>query len=257
MAEPSTKSPLRESNSQATEAGPPSHERRKMPMNAFNLWCRTARIRLTARYPRVHYRDVGRILGYEWHHLADAEKRPFIEEAQRLKAKYVAEHFRHKYAERKEKELLQNQGFQSVPETPMPSGARPSSNTSAVPQGKENHPCLNSSPSGSCSPRQSGAMQNLVLSNSHIQSLPSYGNNSLHYNHAMPSIQSHVSSSATNNPTPPNTQQSSTTMDRGMDVSVVGKESISSTTPVRPCSQCLFPGEIEDMIAVYLPLDDD
>ncbi|XP_044128772.1 transcription factor SOX-21-like [Bufo gargarizans] len=75
----------------------------KRPMNAFMVWSSEERKRVSALHPKMHNSEISRRLGEVWRGLAEEERRPYREQAKRLRELHAREHPGYKYAPRKKK----------------------------------------------------------------------------------------------------------------------------------------------------------
>ncbi|XP_052008545.1 transcription factor Sox-17-alpha-A-like [Xyrauchen texanus] len=92
-----------ESSCSSPEAKSAAETRVRRPLNAFIIWTKEERRRLAQLNPDLENTDLSKILGKTWKSMSLAEKRPYMQEAERLRIQHTIDYPNYKYRPRRRK----------------------------------------------------------------------------------------------------------------------------------------------------------
>ncbi|NXO91060.1 SOX3 factor, partial [Certhia brachydactyla] len=232
-------------------------DRVKRPMNAFMVWSRGQRRKMAQENPKMHNSEISKRLGADWKLLSDAEKRPSIDEAKRLRAVHMKEYPDYKYRPRRKTKTLLKKDKYSLPGNLLaPGGGNAVSSPVGVGQRIDTYAHMNGWTNGAYSLMQDqlGYSQHPGMNSPQLQQMHRYDMTGLQYSPMMSTAQTYMNAASTYSMSPAAYgQQPSTAMSLGSMGSVVKSEPSSPPPAITSHSQRACLGDLRDMISMYLP----
>uniref|UniRef100_A0A8C5Q843 SRY-box transcription factor 3 n=1 Tax=Leptobrachium leishanense TaxID=445787 RepID=A0A8C5Q843_9ANUR len=235
-------------------------DRVKRPMNAFMVWSRGQRRKMAQENPKMHNSEISKRLGADWKLLSDSEKRPFIDEAKRLRAVHMKEYPDYKYRPRRKTKTLLKKDKYSLPGNLLAPGLSPVSSSVGVGQRLDTYSHMNGWTNGAYSlmQEQLGYGQHPGMSSPQLQQMHRYDMSSLPYSPMMSSGQSYMNAASTYSMSPAYSQQQQQTSSSVMSLGSMVKSEPSSPPPaITSHTQRACLGDLRDMISMYLPAGGD
>ena len=87
-------------------------------MNAFMVWSQIERRRIVEVQPDMHNAEISKRLGKRWKLLSEEDRKPYIEEADRLRFLHLKEYPNYKYRPRKKAKCSAEQPAKPLPKNP-------------------------------------------------------------------------------------------------------------------------------------------
>lgn len=77
----------------------------KRPLNSFMVWAKERRRLMNRNNPRMRNAEISKILGEEWRKMPEEEKKPYVDEAVRLRRQHKVDHPNYRYRPRRKNRL--------------------------------------------------------------------------------------------------------------------------------------------------------
>jgi len=76
----------------------------KRPMNSFLLWAKIMRKKYASENPNMHNAEISKLLGKIWNSMTTKDKRPYVEQAEKLRVLHMRTYPNYRYAPKRRKE---------------------------------------------------------------------------------------------------------------------------------------------------------
>ena len=88
-------------------------------MNPFMVWSQLERRKIIESFPDSHNAEISKNLGKKWRELTEEQRRPFVEEAERLKMLHLKEFPQYKYQPKKKPRAMKTVGAKEKKAEPL------------------------------------------------------------------------------------------------------------------------------------------
>ncbi|CAF3064960.1 unnamed protein product [Rotaria sp. Silwood2] len=134
----------------------------KRPMNAFMVWAQAARKNLTTNLSVVNNAQLSKTLGKLWKSLPQEQRRPFIEEAERIREQHKRDYPEYRYQPKRKVKNARYHPY-STPNTSKSSSSPSSSSANDISvQSDHHHPPMTSSPCSSSIDESTTSMSSVI-----------------------------------------------------------------------------------------------
>ncbi|CAF1219517.1 unnamed protein product [Adineta steineri] len=120
----------------------------KRPMNAFMVWAQAARKNLTTNLSVVNNAQLSKTLGKLWKALPQEQRRPFVEEAERIREQHKRDYPEYRYQPKRKVKNARYHPY-STPNTSKSSSSPSSLSANDISVQSDQHPPMTSSPCSS------------------------------------------------------------------------------------------------------------